>query len=172
MAHQSIDSRDKLFTKYEGMAIMAAVRAWGRWADDLRTRGCGKDDLIQEAKLALLRIVSSLDARPEEARRAYIAKCLRGSMSGVIGQITANNPPTTSIITTESDESYEEIPELFDVDTVFLLSSLCKDDGTVVKLLMDGMSLTNICSWTGLSNYKLSRVLGRIRRAIERWRRE
>jgi len=162
-------SDEELYAKFAGMAVMSAVRAWGRWSCDLGVRGWSQEDLKQEAALVLLEIITVLEDRPQPSVRAYISKRLKYMLFDRIEIILLQNPPTTD---TESVESCEEIQKSLDIDTEKLRSSLYGDDKIVLKLLQDGHNMTAITAMTGISAHKIRRSKNRIRRSIDRWRRE
>ena len=76
---------NRLFARYEGIAILAANRLWKQWGKGLAGSCLGLDDLCQESRVVLLDLCSTMDRRRGESKcRAWLVKSLRGRLFNLI----------------------------------------------------------------------------------------
>jgi len=166
-------NNEELYAKFEGLAVSVAVRVWRDWRRSLQTCGMSMNDLIQEARMNLFEIVPTLDdfnTDEEESKTVtYVYKSIHGVLRNKTRETTTRNLPT---LAGELYESQPKVEESFNVDLENLVIVSHGDDKIVLKLLQDGHNMTAITAMTGLSAHKIRRSKDRIRRAIDRWRKE
>ena len=79
-------TENETFSAFEGLAVSLAGRCWAQWARTLSARGVDRDDLLQEGRTVLLKILPKLNdpTYTVEQRRAFITKSVRGKLLNFI----------------------------------------------------------------------------------------
>ena len=152
--------RDRLFARFEGLAVKAANDLWRAYSGQLRACSVDQEDVVQEARMLLLRCFDTI--KPEHGGcSTWVYRTVHGRlMNRYVGG--ASRQPMANL-GENSANLREKLPRTDDEPLYFIEGS----DQVFVDLVLSGHTAGEAKAAMGWSEDEYLAAVGRIKRELE-----